>query len=356
MAEDSAQDKTEEPTDKKRSDAREKGNVAKSTEINSVLVLFAVLLLFQITGKWMWELMVDGCMRSFAMISHPQMSTSDFLKYFIDMSTITMLAILPVILGIMVVGVLANVLQVGFLMSSQALMPKFERISPAAGFKRLFGMRSLVELAKNILKIVIIASVVVVTIQGEMDNLLRTSDVDMVSASLYLLRLCFLIIFRIALVLIFLAILDYAYQKFDFEKKLKMTQQEIKEERKSMDGDPQIKARIRSLQREMSRRRMMKEVPKATVVVTNPTHIAIAIRYVPDEMESPVVIAKGKRLIAQKIRDTAKEHDIPIVEDKPLARAMYDKIEPGMPIPAEFFTAVAEILAYVYKLRKRWAA
>ena len=158
------------------------------------------------------------------------------------------------------------------------------------------------------------------------------------------------------MVLIIIAILDYAYQRYDHEKRLKMSHQELKEERKQMEGDPQVKARIRSLQREMARRRMMEQVPKATVVVTNPTYIAIAMRYEPAENDAPIVVAKGKRVIAERIKEIARENNVPIVEDKPLARAMYDKVDIGQPIPVEFFTAVAEILAYVYRLKNRTAA
>jgi flagellar biosynthetic protein FlhB len=164
------------------------------------------------------------------------------------------------------------------------------------------------------------------------------------------------IVLRIALVLIVLALLDYAYQRFEHEKNLKMTKQEVKEEQKQMEGDPQVKSRIRGLQREMARRRMMQEVPEATVVVTNPTFIAIALKYEPQKSDAPLVVAKGKRVIAEKIREIAREHDIPIVEDRPLARSMYDKVDVGLAIPMEFFTAVAEIMAYVFRLKNRKAA
>jgi flagellar biosynthetic protein FlhB len=173
---------------------------------------------------------------------------------------------------------------------------------------------------------------------------------------MFLLSISYKVIFRIALVLVFLAILDYLYQRYEYERSLKMTKQEIKEEHKQSEGDPQIKARVRSLQREMARRRMMQEVPKATVVVTNPTSIAIALKYEPQEMQTPKVIAKGKRLIAEQIKKLALEAGVPIVEDKPLASAMYDKVDVGDDIPVEFFTAIAEVLAYVYRLKKRDAA
>jgi flagellar biosynthetic protein FlhB len=195
-----------------------------------------------------------------------------------------------------------------------------------------------------------------ITIRGEFETMLTLCHTSVGAIWMFILFLSFKIVFRVALVLVLLAILDYAYQKYEHEKKLKMTRQEVKEERKQMEGDPLVKSRIRSLQREMARRRMMEEVPKATVVVTNPTHLAIAIRYEPEEMETPVVLAKGKQYVAERIKEIALKENIPVVEDKPLARAMYDMIEPGDEIPVQFFNAVAEILAYVYKLKNKVAA
>ena len=186
--------------------------------------------------------------------------------------------------------------------------------------------------------------------------MLTLSDASVLSIWTYALAASYKVILRIVLAMIIIAVLDYAYQRFEHEKQLKMTHQEVKEERKQLEGDPQVKSRIRSLQREMARRRMMEQVPKATVVVTNPTHLAIALRYEPKENDAPVVVAKGKDLIAQRIKKLAKENNIPVVEDKPLARSMYNKVEVGFPIPVEFFTAVAEVMAYVYRLKNRNAA
>ncbi|MBD3320131.1 MAG: flagellar type III secretion system protein FlhB, partial [Chitinivibrionales bacterium] len=218
------------------------------------------------------------------------------------------------------------------------------------------SMRSIVETVKNLLKIAVIAVVAYITIRGKFFEFMKLSDTGPGAIWVFFMTTAFTIVWRIILVLIFLALLDLIYQRYEHEQKLKMTKEEIKEERKQMEGDPQIKSRIKSLQREMARRRMMQEVPKATVVVTNPTHIAIAIKYEPQEMPTPKVLAKGKRIIAEKIKKRALEHDIPVVEDKPLARAMYDKVQEGEDIPLEFFTAVAEILAYVYRLKNKVAA
>jgi flagellar biosynthetic protein FlhB len=262
----------------------------------------------------------------------------------------------PVCLAILIVGVLANIIQVGFLFSVEPLVPKFEKIDPIAGTKRLLSVRSLVELAKSILKIAIIGAVAYVIIKGEYDKFLVLCDTGVIVMWHFLLAVAYKILFWVCIVLIVLAVLDFAFQRWEQEKKLRMTRQEVKEERKQMEGDPQIKARVRSLQREMARRRMMEQVPKATVVVTNPTYIAIAIRYEQETMRAPVILAKGKRIMAQRIREVALKNSIPIYEDKPLARAMFDKVEAGDEIPMEFYTAVAEILAYVYRLKTRNAA
>ncbi|MDD5672927.1 MAG: flagellar biosynthesis protein FlhB [Chitinivibrionales bacterium] len=356
MAEESFDEKTEPASDKKRQESRNKGSVAKSSEVNSVAVLAAALFLLKIFGPWMYHQLDFFCRTSFQMIAHPKMDMQSFLALsnwsILFMGKVCM----PVVLGILVVGVLANIIQVGFLFTMEPLMPKMSKINPFTGIGRLISLQSLVELLKSILKIVIIGFVAYIIMKDAYPKFLVLSDVSVGAMWLLMLSVAYKIFFWITMILIVLAVLDFAYQRFDFEKKLRMTRQEVKEERKQMDGDPQIKARVRSLQREMARRRMMEAVPKATVVVTNPTYIAIAIRYESAEMNAPVVVAKGKRHQAERIRALAAENNIPIYENKPLARAMYDKVEPGMEVPMEFYTAVAEILAYVYRLKTRKAA
>ncbi len=350
---DSSEEKTEAPSEKRRQDAREKGNVAKSQEINSVVVLLTGILLLKVMGPWILEELGKCIVDFFTLCNDTTMSETRFFKM-TYMALITVAKVtLPLAGGILVLGVIANIAQIGFLLTFKPLMPKLEKIDPIKGFQRLFSMRSLVETIKNILKLSIIGIVAYVTLKKEFDTMLTLSDASVGTIWFFTVGVAFEVIIKIAMVLVVLAVLDLAYQRYDNEKKLKMSKQEVKEEHKSMEGDPQIKARIKSLQREMARRRMMEEVPKATVVVTNPTHLAIALRYEPSEGDAPVVIAKGKLVIAQRIKELAYKHNIPVIEDKPLARAMYDKVEIGMPIPVEFFTAVAEILAYVFKLKNR---
>lgn len=356
MAEESNDEKSEAPSEKKRQDAREKGTVAKSTEINSVVVLLTALFLIKILGPWIMKELNSSLVDFFGLMSNTEMDPARLLM--ITRKAIILLVKIsaPITGGILLMGVVANIAQIGFLFTLKPLMPKFEKIDPISGFKRLFSMRSVIETVKNIIKLSVIGVIAYITVKNEFDNMILLSDASVVTIWSFTLAVAYKIILRIALAMVIIAVLDYAYQRFEHEKQLKMTHQEVKEERKQMEGDPQVKSRIRSLQREMARRRMMEQVPKATVVVTNPTHLAIALRYEPKENDAPVVVAKGKDLIAQRIKKLAKENNVPVVEDKPLARSMYDKIEVGFPIPIEFFTAVAEIMAYVYRLKNRTAA
>jgi flagellar biosynthetic protein FlhB len=349
-------DRTEAPTDKRRSESRSKGNVPKSTEVNSVLVLLAGLLLLKFFGPWMMRHIVAYVQEMFDMIGHPQADIGYTIRLIVRAIEVTCYISWPVCIGVMVIGIIGNLIQVGILFTFEPLVPKLEKINPLPGFGRLFALRSLVEMIKNIVKLVIIGFVAYITVKGSYNTFLGLGDTSTGAIMMFMIAVSFKVILRIALVLLILAILDFAYQRYEHEKSLKMTKQEIKEEHKQAEGDPQIKARVRSLQREMARRRMMQEVPKATVVVTNPTHIAIAMLYEPGKMETPRVVAKGKRMMAEQIKKLALQAGVPIVEDKPLARAMYDKVNVGDDIPLEFFSAVAEILAYVYRLKKKEAA
>ncbi len=356
MPEESFEERTEDASPKKKREAREKGNVAKSTEVNSVLVLLTGIIIIRIMASTNFNLLAGGFADSFRLAANPVMTPEYFVGLFRHFVIIFFKVALPICIGIMTVGLLANIMQIGFLLTTKPLEPKLEKINPLSGLQRMFGLRSIVEAVKSILKMSVIALVAYMTISGEFDKIMTLNSASIGGFWLFLLLTGFKIVIRVAMILVIIAILDYSYQFYEHNKKLKMTKQEVKEERKQMDGDPQVKARIRSLQREMARRRMMEEVPKATVVVTNPTHLAIAIRYEPAEMETPLVIAKGKMVIAEKIKEKAKDAGIPVVEDKPLARAMFDQVEPGDEIPYEFFNAVAEILAYVYKLKGKEAA
>jgi len=355
MAEDSSQEKEEAPSEKKREDTRKKGQVAKSTELNSVFVLLAAIFLLRLVGPWMMRELNAHIREYFDLCANIDMSMQRLIELSQGAIVLLVKIILPFAGAILCAGVLANVVQIGLLFTFEPMIPKLEKLNPLSGFKRIFSMRTVVETIKNILKILLIGYIAYATIKDEYEVLVTLSDVSVMMIWQFVLSSAYDIFLRTALVMLIIALADYGYQRYEHEKKLKMSHQEIKEEHKQMEGDPQVKARIRALQREMSRRKMMDQVPQASVVVTNPTHLAIAMLYDMDKGDAPVVVAKGKDLLALRIKKIAAENDVPLVENKELARAMYDKVEVGSPIPVEFFEAVAEVMAYVYRLKGKKA-
>ncbi|MDR0304582.1 MAG: flagellar biosynthesis protein FlhB [Chitinispirillales bacterium] len=347
-------EKTEEPTSKRREDARKEGNVSKSTEVSTVFVLLAALLFLRFFFKNTYIGITNGVNLAADYLKPEIMrniSYNTMLQILNENLLLSLKSFLPVALFIMFWGIFSNLIQVGFLFTTKPLEPKLSKINPISGFKRMFSMRSIVETVKNVMKLVVIGFVAYIAIKGRLNEMMSSINESVSSISVFMMLLIFDVSIKIVLTLLVIAILDYAYQRYEYERKLKMTKQQIKDEHKMTEGNPQIKGRIRQLQREMSRRRMMENVPKATVVVTNPTHLSIAIQYEQETMEAPLIVAKGADNIALKIREIAKEHNIPLYEDVPLARAMYDKVEPGDSVPQEFFAAVAEIIAYVYRLQ-----
>lgn len=349
---DLGQERTIPATPRRREEARRRGQVAKSREVNSALMLLAGMAALSLLGPRLLREIGDtfGLFASAASYSNMTVLETPGLLLLVVERIFTILT--PFLVVMVVVAVLVNILQVGFLMSSEALMPKLERISPIAGFKRLFSKRSLVELVKSLLKIGIVGYICFYTIHQAIPDLATLSDRGVNDVFQYLGDVGFQIGVRAGLVLIVIAILDYAFQRYDFEQSIKMTMQEFKQELREMEGDPLIRARIRSIQREMAQRRMLEAVAEAEVVVTNPTEYAVALKYKPDEMDVPVVVAKGQRLIAQKIREIAERNGIPIVEDPPLARSLYKMVSIGQAIPESLYRAVAEVLAYVFRISK----
>ncbi len=348
-------EKTEEPTPKRKRELREKGQVAKSTEISSVLVLIVGLMVLRIAGPWFFRNVSEMMVVIFEHLNKIEVNQNNVVTYTKTGLFYMFKVTAPVIFSILVIAVTANILHIGPLLALKAIEPKFSKINPVKGFTNLFSMKSMFNLLKNILKLVIVAAIAYVILKNEIEEILILGDAGVGGIFKVMVSIGFKIGMYIAIALLILAVFDLLYQRYSHDQQQKMTVQEVKEERKQSEGDPQLKARIRQLQTEMAKRRMMQEVPEATVVVTNPTFIAIAIKYEMETMETPVIVAKGKRAVAEKIRETAKEHDIPIVEDKPLARGLYDVVEPGDEIPQEFFASVAEILAYIYKLNNRAA-
>ena len=352
MAEAGFQEKTEKATPKKRADARKKGQVAQSREVPSVLILLTALGVFFFSGAWMfWSLagFMGGIFQNIAVFRIQDVGTASVL--FREIFTVAVTVILPLMLFVFVAGIGGNVVQFGFLIHGEKLTPQMKRLNPFKGVKRLISLRSLVELAKSVLKLTIVGGIAYLLVKEELATIPSLVQLQVGEIAAFMGRVALKICFYVCLVLIAVSVLDYAYQRWEHEKSLKMTKQEIKDEHKQTQGDPKIKARIRKIQLEVAQRRMMEAIPEADVVITNPTQLAVALKFDANEMIAPAVTAKGAGYIAQRIKQKAEEHQVPLVENKPLAQALYKATQIGDLIPVELYQAVAEILAYVYRLK-----
>lgn len=350
MAEGNDQERTEKATPKKRQDARKKGQVAKSQEVPTVAILLSALTFFYFGGTWMFMQVSDVTQTILRDVAQVVISIESIqtLLWVIFQKTIFLMA--PLFLVIMVAGFFSNISQIGFLMSGETMIPKLSTLNPISGMKNLFSLRGLVELAKSLLKVIIIGGMAYVILRGQFDDIPGLVDFGIGDTMTFVGHAFLKLGFYTCLVLVVLAGLDYVYQRWQHEKDLRMSKQEVKDEYKQREGDPKVKGRIRAAQREMAMKRMMAAVPDATVVITNPTHLAVALKF-ENTMAAPIVVAKGAGKIAERIRTIATEHDIPIVEQKPLARTLFKTVEIDQAIPADLYHAVAEILAYVYRLK-----
>lgn len=346
------EDKTEAPTPRKRQEAREEGQVARSNELNSALVLVIGLFLIKYSLPSLGSKLRDIFISSFTSFSTKDITVSAVFHDLVRLLLHLGMAVAPIVIGLMVAGTLANVMQVGLHISTKSLQFKGTRLNPLPGIQRMFSTSSAVELIKSLSKIGIVGCVVYSYIKQRYPELSTLVGADFMQTCKLISDVAWNVLLRSSIVILVIGAADYIYQKIKFEKQIKMTKQEVKEDTKRSEGDPQIKSQIRQKQREMARKRMMSEVPKADVVVTNPTHFAVALRYDSEKSDAPIVVAKGQRLTAQKIKDIAAANNIPIVENVPLARALFASVDVGMPIPGELYQAVAEILAYVYRLTK----
>jgi len=346
-----SEEKTEQPTSKKLSKARSEGQVAKSTEISSVAILLTSIIILYFLS-YSFYLNITGIMReSFSFDKIPNINIVYCINLFSKNADNYYLMLLPLLIPIALTAFISNVLQVGFKMSSGAIAPKFSKLNMLKGIKKLFSANSISELIKSILKIIIIGTVIYHVLKYEITTLGILYDTSIEYILLYILKIFFKLFIYVIFIMIIIAILDYAFVKYKFMQDMKMTKQEVKEETKQAEGDPLVKSRIKSMQMEMARKRMMQEVPEADFVLTNPTHLALAIKYDPGAMNAPTVLAKGAGTIAERIKHIAKEHGIPIIENKNLAQNLYKLVEIGQEVPLQFFGAVAEILAYVYRLK-----
>ena len=353
MPEKPNQDKTEPATPKKREDARKKGQVAVSREIPSVMILFMTTGVFFFIGGQMFiglaEFMRDALKNGLLLDLHT-MSATRMMSVILEKIIWIML---PFLIGVLLTGIFANIAQFGILFTVKPLTPKFSKLNPLKGLKRLFSLRSVVEVAKALLKILIISLVAYAAVHSHFTDMAGLMHLEVLDILTFTGRAALGICFFTCLALMLLAGLDYAYQRWQYENDLKMTKQEVKEELKHREGDPVVKARIKKVQFEMAQRRMMTDVPGADVVVTNPTHLAIALKFDTENMEAPQVVAKGAGHIAERIKEIAREYDVPVMEQKPLAQTLYKSVDIGQTIPAALYKAVAEVLAYVYRLKGR---
>ncbi|MDF2721409.1 MAG: flhB [Paenibacillus sp.] len=346
-----AGEKTEKATPKKRQEARQKGQVAKSMELPSALILFGVVLLLFGYGSIMRDKIELLFTSTFYNYMDVEMTMENVSVLFGQIIFQSFIILAPVFIVALVLALAASYSQVGFLLTLEPLKMSFTKLDPIKGLANLFKLRALVELLKSILKMTVIGLVVFFTIWNARAELLQMGSWSLVHTFSFTARLILVLAVEIAVILLILALLDYIYQRYEYEKNLRMSKDEIKQEYKNSEGDPLIKGKIREKQRRMALQRMMQEVPKADVVITNPTHFAIAIKYDPTKADAPIVIAKGMDYNALKIRQIAEEHGIVRMENKPLARALYEQTDIGQTIPADLFQAVAEVLAYVYKLK-----
>ena len=351
-------EKTEPATAKKLSDARDEGKVAKSQELNSAAMLIALFMLLRIFVSFLGEGFVGVFQWSYKLIPEVVQSERSGMTVrgvytIINQSLVEMLKLMaPFLIGGFVVAIVISIVQVGWKVSTKPMEPKLDKFNPINGFKRIFSKDSLFNLFKSILKIALIFYVAYTCIKEQQKNLFILYEIPLKQAISLIGNIIIDTGLRISLVYLVVGIADYAYQKFRFKEDMKMTKQEVKEEYKNTEGDPQIKGQQRQRMREASQRRMMQDVPKADVVITNPTHISVAIRYDSEQESAPTVLAKGEDYLAMKIREAAKENNVPIMENKPLARAIYATVDIGEQIPPELYQAVAEILAVVYNNRQ----
>lgn len=356
MADSGGQEKTEKPTSRRLQEARKKGQIAKSNDVNTAVVLLAAILILKFQVTAMGDRMQQIAERAFTELPREDFTNSSLYALALDLGFQFVQIVAPTIALLLVAGLLANYLQVGVLFTTDPIKPKLEKINPISGFKRIFSRRSAVEVLKAIIKMSVVAFIVYQAIAEKYPMLAATVLMDRMGVGILFAQTAWEICWRSVMALIFFGLLDYFYQRWEHEKGLKMTRQEIKDEAKQSEGDPLVKGRQRRAQREAARRRMMSEVPNATVVITNPTHYAIALKYDRENMDAPRVVAKGVDLIAQRIKALAAEADVPMIENRPLAQALYKKADIDEEIPEELYAAVAEILVMVQRVNKKKSA
>ncbi len=347
-----AGEKTEAPTPKRRREARQRGNVSRSQEVVSIGVLLVAVMGMRMVAPALWNNMANLVREGLGNRQHADLTQQSALAFGQATSSRALLAMAPLFAMLALAAVALNMAQTGLLLSSEKLKPKLSHVNPGAGIKRIISIDGLVSLLKALLKMAIVAVVVYMTVRSQMSELAGLGQFSAGEGTARLAGLAFDVALRAAAVLFLLAVGDYVWQRRKWTKQMRMSKEELRQEYRESDGDPQIKQAIRR-KRQALMNRMIAAVPKADVIVTNPTHFAVALKYDPVSMGAPVVVAKGQDLLAKRIREVAQKAGVPVLEEPPLARALYAAVPLGHPIPANLFHAVAEVLAWVYSLRSK---
>ena len=343
--------KTEQATGKKLSEAKNKGNVGKSTDMSQVVSLFTAFLIINMIGYFIYRNLISNMQAGFTGLAMSDFNVNSVSNLFFNNVKDIVIIISPIMAGLLVVGLLNSYLQTGFRFTLEPLKPSLSKLNPVTGVKNLFSLKSVVKLVMSIAKVTAAGVPAYFIIKHEIAVVQDMSGVGFAGVFVYAWKAIFSTTIKILAILFIIAIIDVIYQKWQWKKNLRMKKQEVKDEKKQSEGDMEAKMRIRSMQQQMIRKMMMQDVPSADVIVTNPTHYAVALKYDSMGMEAPTVVAKGMNLIAERIKEIAKEHDIPVMEDKFLAQTLYKTIDVGQEIPAKLYQAVAKILSYVYKLK-----
>ena len=350
MADDS---KTEKASPKKRKDERKKGHVAVSKDVVMIATLLGTFVMLKALFPLMYRTMRDYMIKYVSLAPVADTMSDYTTSIFWDMVIAIAKAAIPIILVSTTLAVIGTGIQTGFLFTKSNLAPKFDKLNPIKGIKNILSLKSLVELIKNLIKIIILSVILYQIIKGDLRAVARTIDMNVMDSAVYVLNSIMDMVMKVSIVFLAIAGFDYFYQWWDYERQIKMSKQEMKEEYKQTEGNPEIKGRIRNLQRERARSRMMQSVPTADVIIRNPTHFAVALRYDIEKDNAPVLLAKGQDELALRIVAIGEENGIYVLENKPLARGIFASTKVGEPIPPEYYGMVAEILVYVYRMNNK---
>lgn len=345
--------KTEKATPKKRRDERKKGHVAVSKDVVMICSLLGTFLMLKMLFPLMYRTMRDFMIKYISLAPMAETLSDHAKRAYLDMVTAILKGAVPIVVVSMLLAIFGTGLQTKFIFTKKNMVPQFSRLSPLKGIKNMFSLKSLIELLKNIIKITILIIILYQIIMGDLRGVARTIDMDFRDSAVFVLDSVMNMVFKVTIVFLAIAAFDYFYQWWDYERQIKMSKQDLKEEFKQTEGNPEIKGRIRNLQRERARSRMMQAVPTADVIIRNPTHFAVALRYDLEKDSAPMLVAKGQDELALRIVAVGEENGVYVLENKPLARGIFASTQVGAEIPPEYYGMVAEILVYVYRMNNK---